>query len=298
MKPIRFSQLKLRTDPEIGNPEISDIKIPVFMGAGDTAKNFNINATDLTIGSDAVDQTFDPTSEKAQSGAALNFLEPSTDYFSVTFSKDADKDVKFTIATIEHDDGSSIFYTHDIGYKVGDQQNISIPLENLDLLSEYGIIEEEGTSIITDKDANGYIEGKIKAALQDGRILSEVELQGSGVQPEIVLTEGNIAHSVMNYTTAANAYLDLSNIKVARYATAEIWIDIPSTLPDSATTNKQPSFTWPVSDIGTTSWLEISEPASLERGKRYVIVIRNDGSSVGAHYCLNLAYELPLIETV
>lgn len=139
---------------------------------------------------------------------------------------------------------------------------------------------QEAASPVPPAGTESYIDSRIRAVLQNGRVIDEQVFTTAA--PTAALKEGSIlTGSVMG------ASLDLSGVTCERNATAELWIVVPSDLASD------PQITWPVSGTGAeTTWLELSQPSALTRGNIYGFVIRNDGRENGpAHYLMNLAYQ-------
>ena len=151
------------------------------------------------------------------------------------------------------------------------------------VLQSYGLIQEAGNDLPGPEGPISYIDDRIKAALNNGRVLDEQV--ATSMQPENVLREGTILR------IEATGDLDLTNIQVMRLATAEMWVDVPAAQSSCAVT-------WTSPESASVTCIEGGTlPSTLSAGYRYVFVIRNDSAATGkTHYVVNMAYRYPLSE--
>lgn len=158
---------------------------------------------------------------------------------------------------------------------------------SITLLQSDAYVQEAASSTTTSAGAQSYIDSRIQAALQNGRVIDAVD--ATSMSPTNELKEGSIL--IINVGTN-DTVVNLSGLSCVRNATAEIWIAIPSTVTTA------PSIQWPVSGTGaTTTWLELTQPSSMPKGYLYGVVMRNDGRADGpAHYILNLAYQYDITQ--
>lgn len=150
-------------------------------------------------------------------------------------------------------------------------------------LSEYGILQETGNETSSGATAPEYIKDVAKAAFESrGVTMTSIGTYSDAaysysLEPSMTLVENQILRHQLLYSGGAYPSLSYSQLYVKTFATAELWIEIPSSGGVS-------DLIWPV---GT--WLEGSAPATLPSGYGYCVVLRNADLSSGL--LMNLAYK-------